>query len=477
MPATIAFSGAQNISAASLSRRMRGRERHEKEHRSHSDHPCRQPVAAGGPHRDQSRACSGGKQGRRRLCGLSRRRPSPTWCASSASSASIFPTTASSASRWRRTTITAYGGITRSREWQGFSPAETRCDESEHKKSSVAELALTSFANRRDWQKFGEFYQDPESSGSLMGSAARRRTRRPVCTAPIKYTGQAAIAADIANLKKALAAAGADEGFMCSIGPGSFARGEDLFYKTEEEFVFAAAEAMRRGIQGDRRCRHRAADRRSEPAGQLGHDQSGAAARANSRNSSACASRRSITRCAACRRNASATISAGAAGTARIPPTFRLTTSSTSCSRVNAGAYSVEAGNVRHEHEWRVWQDVKLPDGKLLIPGVVSHATNIVEHPQVVADRIAPLCGRGRPRERHCRNRLRIGRPHPSADRLGETRSAGRGRQAGEPGAVAIDRRGRLFSERSCVVETVALFCPVCDDVGPNPIVEIAVGQ
>ena len=42
----------------------------------------------------------------------------------------------------------------------------------------------------------------------------------------------------------------------------------------------------------------------------------------------------------------------------------------------------------RHEHEWRVWQDVKLPDGKLLIPGVVSHATNIVEHPQVVADRI-----------------------------------------------------------------------------------------
>jgi 5-methyltetrahydropteroyltriglutamate--homocysteine methyltransferase len=56
--------------------------------------------------------------------------------------------------------------------------------------------------------------------------------------------------------------------------------------------------------------------------------------------------------------------------------------------RVHAGAYSVEAGNVRHEHEWRVWKETKLPDGKLLIPGVVSHATNIVEHPQVVADRI-----------------------------------------------------------------------------------------
>jgi 5-methyltetrahydropteroyltriglutamate--homocysteine methyltransferase len=64
---------------------------------------------------------------------------------------------------------------------------------------------------------------------------------------------------------------------------------------------------------------------------------------------------------------------------------------------LNAGAYSVEAGNVRHEHEWRVWRDVKLPEGKLLIPGVVSHATNLVEHPQVVADRIvrfAQIVGR-----------------------------------------------------------------------------------
>jgi 5-methyltetrahydropteroyltriglutamate--homocysteine methyltransferase len=55
---------------------------------------------------------------------------------------------------------------------------------------------------------------------------------------------------------------------------------------------------------------------------------------------------------------------------------------------INAGAYSFEAGNVRHEHEWRVWQDVKLPDGKLILPGVVSHATNVVEHPELVADRI-----------------------------------------------------------------------------------------
>ena len=126
---------------------------------------------------------------------------------------------------------------------EGFVPADSVA-ESAHKKSSVAEIELTTIKNRRDWQKFSGFYQDPESSGTLVGSAARRPTRRPVCTAPIKYVGHATIRADIENLKKAMASSGIEEGFMCSIGPGSFARGEDLYYKTEEEFVFAAADAM-----------------------------------------------------------------------------------------------------------------------------------------------------------------------------------------------------------------------------------------
>ena len=115
----------------------------------------------------------------------------------------------------------------------GFSPAGSpaaAAHETQHKKSGVADLALTSFANRRDWQKFGEFYLDPESSGSLMGSAARRPVGRPACTGPITYTGHAALQADIDNLKKALAATGAEEGFMCSIGPGSFARGDIIFH-------------------------------------------------------------------------------------------------------------------------------------------------------------------------------------------------------------------------------------------------------
>ena len=64
---------------------------------------------------------------------------------------------------------------------------------------------------------------------------------------------------------------------------------------------------------------------------------------------------------------------------------------------IEAGAYSFEAGNVRHEHEWKVWRDVKPPEGTLLLPGVVSHATNVIEHPELVADRIvrfANLVGR-----------------------------------------------------------------------------------
>jgi 5-methyltetrahydropteroyltriglutamate--homocysteine methyltransferase len=56
--------------------------------------------------------------------------------------------------------------------------------------------------------------------------------------------------------------------------------------------------------------------------------------------------------------------------------------------KVNAQAYSIEAGNVRHAHEWAVWRDVKLPDGKILVPGVISHATDLVEAPGLVAERL-----------------------------------------------------------------------------------------
>jgi len=61
--------------------------------------------------------------------------------------------------------------------------------------------------------------------------------------------------------------------------------------------------------------------------------------------------------------------------------------------KIRAGAYVIEGANPRHEHEWRVWKDVKLPAGKILMPGVISHATNVVEHPELVADRIERYAG------------------------------------------------------------------------------------
>ena len=119
-----------------------------------------------------------------------------------------------------------------------------------------------------------------------------------------------------------------------------------------------------------------------------------------STGSSRCSgSRRSTMRSAACRRTGSGFICAGAAGTVRISTDIPMRDIVEVMLAINAGAYSFEAGNVRHEHEWKVWQDVKLPDDKLILPGVVSHATNVVEHPELVADRIlrfADLVGRER---------------------------------------------------------------------------------
>ena len=79
--------------------------------------------------------------------------------------------------------------------------------------------------------------------------------------------------------------------------------------------------------------------------------------------------------------------------------------------KAEVDAISFEASNVRHEHEWKVWREVKLPDDKIILPGVVSHATNVVEHPELVADRIlrlANLVGRERVIARARRDNLSV---------------------------------------------------------------------
>jgi 5-methyltetrahydropteroyltriglutamate--homocysteine methyltransferase len=275
----------------------------------------------------------------------------------------------------------------------GFS-APDAIPASEHKKSSVADLALTSFGNRRDWKRFGEFYQD-QSSG-LIGSAPTRRTRRPVCTGPIRYKGQAQTKADIDNLKQAMAANGIAEGFMTSVAPASFARAEDLHYRTEEDFVVGAAEAMREEYQAivdaglilqidDPSLSDNWDMINPEPL--LAEYKKFALVRIDALNHALRGLPEDRIRYHICWG------SWHGPHTTDIPLADILDV----LLRVTAGAYSVEAGNVRHEHEWRVWQHGALPDGKLLIPGVVSHATNVVEHPRLVADRIvkyAEVAGR-----------------------------------------------------------------------------------
>ena len=96
------------------------------------------------------------------------------------------------------------------------------------------------------------------------------------------------------------------------------------------------------------------------------------------------------------------------AGPVRTPPTCRCSDIIDLILSVRAGAFVLEMANPRHEHEWQVWEDVKLPKGAVLIPGVISHASNVVEHPELIQRAHRAARQAGRTRERHCRHRLRL---------------------------------------------------------------------
>jgi 5-methyltetrahydropteroyltriglutamate--homocysteine methyltransferase len=276
---------------------------------------------------------------------------------------------------------------------EGFASPES-IPETEHKKSSVADLSLTTFARRRDWQQFNEFYHDPTSG--LAGSAPARRQRRPVCVGPVRYKGHAQTKADIDHLKTALAQAGIEEGFMTSVAPASFARGEDLHYKTEEDFVAAAADAIRDEYKAiiDAGLVLQIDDPSLPdnwdmiyPEPSLEEFKKFSRVRIEALNYALRGLPEDRIRYHICW------------GSWHGPHTTDIPLADIIdlVLAVRAQAYSVEAANVRHEHEWRVWQETKLPEGKIVVPGVVSHATNVVEHPRLVADRIirfAKIVGR-----------------------------------------------------------------------------------
>jgi len=252
------------------------------------------------------------------------------------------------------------------------------------------------FARGADRSRFTEFYAEldaasgpPATAGAAVGEA--------VCVAPIRYTGQAEVQRDIDNFKAALQAAGVAEGFLPVAAPASVIPDKkNEYYKNDEEMLEAIADAMRveyRAIvdaglllQLDDARAAVTYDRMVPPASFADY-----------------------------RRWLEKQVDAINRATDGIP-TDRIryhvcwgswpgphTTDvplkdiADLVLRVRAGAYLIEGANPRHEHEWRVWEKVKLPKGSVLVPGVISHATNVVEHPELVAERIvriAKLVGR-----------------------------------------------------------------------------------
>jgi 5-methyltetrahydropteroyltriglutamate--homocysteine methyltransferase len=262
------------------------------------------------------------------------------------------------------------------------------------RRSSPGHVVLSSFGDRRDRLRFAAAYADPESGIST----GPRTTDWPVCVGPLTYTGQAAIAADIANFKAALEANGFGEGFMTSIGPGSASRIGNDYYKSDEEFVFACAEAMREEykaivdagliLQIDDPAVAENFDQ-INPEPPVEDYRKFTMPRVEALNHALRGLPRDRIRFHLCW------------GSWHGPHTTDIAMRDIVevMLKIDAGAYSFEAGNVRHEHEWAVWKDARLPDDKLILPGVVSHATNVVEHPELVAERIgrfASLVGRER---------------------------------------------------------------------------------
>jgi len=244
---------------------------------------------------------------------------------------------------------------------------------------------LPALAGRRDRLKFAEFYRELDAtsfrSSSSMGG------RPPVFVGPIEYIGHRALSADLANFKAALAEVNAEEGFITSVAPGSFARRQNQYYKSDEEFLQALAEAMREEykaivdagfvLQLDDPGLPDSWDM-ANPEPSVDEYKKFAMARVEALNHALRGLPEDRIRYHICW------------GSWHGPHTTDLPLRSIVdvLLKVRVGAYSIEAGNARHEHEWKVWRDVRLPDGKILIPGVVSHATNVVEHPELVADRI-----------------------------------------------------------------------------------------
>ena len=241
------------------------------------------------------------------------------------------------------------------------------------------------FASSRDYRSFPEYYAAQPASPA-------KKAPHLECTGPISYKGHALLAADIANLKAALTEVKAEEAFMPAVSPSNVEEWQrNRYYKTDEEFVFAIAEAMREEYKAivDAGLLLQIDDPQLvtrynvTPEASVADCRKWAAVRVEALNHALRGVPRERIRFHTCYG-----INIGP----RVHD-MELKDVVDLILKVNAGAYSFEAANPRHEHEWTVWKDVKLPEGALLIPGVITQSGVVVEHPEVVAQRLERFAG------------------------------------------------------------------------------------
>ena len=244
---------------------------------------------------------------------------------------------------------------------------------------------VSPWAHSREAISFPEFYQ--AQMGSVSASHARL-----VCTGPVTYKGQAALKVDLDNLKAALNGVDPAEVFVPAISPASFEDwNKNEYYKTGEDFVVALGEAMRTEYQAiiDAGFLLQIDDPRLVTYYILHPDESVADCRK-------WAQRRVDALNHALRGIPAEKIRYHTCYGINMGPRvhdMELKDIVHLILEINAGAFSFEAANPRHEHEWKVWENVKLPEGTVLIPGVISNSTILVEHPELVAQRIGRFAG------------------------------------------------------------------------------------
>jgi 5-methyltetrahydropteroyltriglutamate--homocysteine methyltransferase len=246
------------------------------------------------------------------------------------------------------------------------------------------------FAGSREYLAFPEFYA--VAGGPSRGGVGRDGPVRSVCTGPIRYTGQDAVRRDVENLRAALENAPAAEAFLPAISPSNAqAYIDNEYYATEEEFQVALADALHEEYQtiADAGLLLQIDDPRlvtqyvRDPSLSVEEARRWAEQRVELLNHALRGIPEEQIRFHTCY-----SINMGP----RVHD-MELKDIADVILKIRAGAYSFEAANPRHEHEWQVWEDVKLPDGKLLIPGVITQSTVLVEHPEVVAQRIDRYAG------------------------------------------------------------------------------------